>query len=244
MIKKNYLSCIVLILLLAAALLFASSCAFTVTVDVDTESAEKAPDGTVSDETSSEPDDTLAGCLFIGDSRTEGLKMAGSLPEADFFCAIGQTVFDITGIELPVDGLYLDLRQLLSGKEYRKVYILLGINEISADLDEVAEEFSRLIDLIRSYQPGAKIIIEANLHVTAWRSNFGDAFNNDNVDLLNQKLKAMTDGSSILWLDANPLLDDESGGLREEYAEEDGIHPNFGCYEMWGEWITAQNANY
>lgn len=247
--KKTSLSRIVLILLLAAVLLSASSCAFSFTVAVDTtpgdtEPADTEPADTTPDKTQTDPDDSLAGCLFVGDSRTVGLEMAGSIPEADFFCAVGQTVFEITNVELNVDGSDCTLAELLSEREYRKVYILLGINEIGEDPDTVVEEYSGLIDLILSYQPGAKIIVEANLHVTAWRSDLGDAFNNDRVDLLNRKLKALTDGFAVFWLDANPILDDEDGGLRREYAEEDGIHPNFGCYAMWGEWIAEQNANY
>ena len=170
--------------------------------------------------------------------------MTDSLPGADFFCTVGQTVFDITSKELSVDGVSCDLGQLLSQKKYEKVYILLGINEIGSDLDAVAEEYSGLIDFIFAYQPGVKIIVQANPHVTTARSYYGDAFNNGNVDLLNQKLRSLTNGFSVCWLDASPILDDGSGGLAEEYAEEDGIHPNWECYVMWGAWIVAQNAKY
>ncbi|MBQ7669136.1 MAG: hypothetical protein IJS45_00265 [Clostridia bacterium] len=243
------ISLYIVLFLLLAAVLFASSCAFTVSISSDTTPVDTAADDTMpadtdNADTQTDIDDSLEGCLFIGDSRTVGLEMAGSLAEADFFCAVGQMVADITDVELYFDGSYCDLCEVLSGREYRKIYIMLGINDIATDLDEVAKKFSELIDLVRSYQPGSKIIIEANLHVTTARSYYGDAFNNDKVDLLNRKLKALADGSSIFWLDANPILDDDYGGLRTEYAEEDGIHPNFGCYVMWGEWIALQNVKY
>ena len=122
--------------------------------------------------------------------------------------------------------------------------MLLGINEISADLDTVTATYSDLISLVQSYQPDAKIIIQANPHVTTWRSSQGDAYNNENVNILNEKLHALTNGTTICWLDPTPLLDDESGGLNEAYAEGDGIHPNRDCYIMWGEWILSQNINY
>ena len=38
------------------------------------------------------PEGAMAGCLFIGDSRTVGLKMVGALPGAEFFCSEGVSI--------------------------------------------------------------------------------------------------------------------------------------------------------
>ncbi|MBQ7714778.1 MAG: hypothetical protein IJT70_02790 [Clostridia bacterium] len=222
------LSYILLFVLIISSAFCAASCTFK-------EDADTPPQ---------DPDGTLSGCLFIGDSRTYGLEMTNSLPDAEYFCYTGWTVYHALSETLYVDGEYYTLSELLSSRDYRKIYVLLGINEISYDLDAVTEKFSELISLIRSCQPDAKIIIQANLHVTTARSSLGDAYNNNNVDLLNQKLYGLTDDKTVFWLDANQILDDSSGGLREEYAEEDGIHPNADCYSIWGEWITSQNRMY
>lgn len=239
--KKTAILLFTAFILLAAALCLASC---SVTVEQVREAA--LPDSTTAaEQPAAQPEISLSGCLFIGDSRTEGLRVTESLPGADIFCSVGMSVFDATDrVMTGDDGGSYDLVHFLSTGNYKKVYILLGINEINADLDTVVDTYSSLIDLVRGYQPDAKIIIQANPHVTAWRSSCGDAYNNDNVNLLNQKLYALTDGDSICWLDATPILDDEAGGLREEYAEEDGIHPNRNCYILWGEWIVSQNARY
>ncbi len=239
--KKTAILLFTAFILLAAAFCLAS-CSMTVESGLEAAS----PDSTVaSEQPAAQPAISLSGCLFIGDSRTEGLRVTESLPGADIFCSVGMSVFDATERRMTGDdGGSYDLVHFLSSGSYKKVYILLGINEINADLDTVTETYSELISLVRGYQPEAKIIIQANPHVTAWRSSCGDAYNNENVDLLNQKLYALTDGESICWLDATPILDDEEGGLRMEYAEEDGIHPNRDCYVMWGEWIVSQNARY
>ena len=189
-------------------------------------------------------DGALAGCLFIGDSRTDGLRLTGALPGADIFCSVGLSVFGATSEVVTVDGVAVNLAQLLSSRTYSKVYILLGINEIGYDHGAIASKFSELISFIQGYQPGAKIIIQANLHVTTARSSQGDAFNNNNINSLNQHLQALTNGSTICWLDANQLLDDASGGLNEAYSGGDGIHLNWDCYVMWGQWIASQNSYY
>ena len=227
--KKIFLSYILLFVLLASAVLFAASCAR------GGEAETAAPE---------EPDDDLSGCLFIGDSRTYGLEMTDSLPGADYFCYAGWTVFDALNGTLFIDGADCSLGQLLSSRDYKKVYILFGINEIGGDLDAVTEGFSELIYLIRACQPKAKVIVQANLHVTTARSSYGDAINNGRIDLLNQKLRGLTDGSAVFWLDANEILDNSAGGLDEAYAEEDGVHPNWNCYIMWGQWIASQNGKY
>ncbi len=228
--RKMLLSYILLFVMLAASVLCAVSC----------ERAEEK--WTTQPEEDADCD--LSGCLFIGDSRTYGLEMTDSLPGADFFCYTGWTVFDATSGTLLTDGEYLTLSQLLSVREYKKVYILFGINEIGGDLDAVTEEYSELISLIRERQPEAKIVVQANPHVTTARSSYGDAINNERIDLLNQKLRGLTDGFTVLWLDATQILDDSSGGFNEAYAEEDGLHPNWDCYVMWGAWIVSQSGKY
>ena len=226
--KKILPSLILIVALLAASAFCTASCTLT--------GGE--------DKTSAKRSDDFTGCLFIGDSRTCALEMTDSLPGADFFCKEGWTVFGAASESIFIDGGIYDLRARLSSRDYDKVYVLLGINEIGGDLDAVTEKYSELISTIRSFQPEAKVIIQANPHVTTARSSQGDAVNNANVDLLNQKLRSLTDGTAVFWLDANQILDGETGGLNEAYAEADGLHPNRDCCIAWGRWILSQNGNF
>lgn len=245
---KSSLSYFLIFLLLAAVLLCTASCSLfnepkleevdepdTVETEPETEAPETMPP---------EPDVTLDGCLIIGDSRTEGLRRTGILREADFFCAVGISVFDAPVTEVVIDDCSYTLEGRLSAKIYDKVYIMLGINGMSSGIDEVAKEYANLLSLVRSYQPDAKIIIESNIHVTTLRSNYDEVYNNTNLDALNEMLRAMADGKTIFWLDVNPLLDDDMGGLRSDYSEEDGIHPNRNGDLVWGGWLVAQNENF
>jgi hypothetical protein len=190
-------------------------------------------------------DGEFSGCLFIGDSRTEGLKMVGVLKGADIFSTVGMSSFGAMGQIATVDGIGdVSLAQLFGMRQYSKVYILLGINEIWSSADSIAAKFSELITFIQTNAPGAKIIIQANLHVTTSKSNSDATFNNTNINNLNAKLQALTNGSTICWLDANTILDDSTGGLNESYSGGDGIHLNWNCYTMWGEWIATQNGKF
>ena len=196
------------------------------------------------------PDGAFSGCLFIGDSRTEGLEMTGSLPGADVFATTGLSIYGaISSVVDTIPGVgEVTLTDLLSIKQYDKIYILLGINEIGGSFSALAEKHQYLIDTIHSKQTNAKIIYQANLHVTTWRSNqelaSNGCFNNNNVNGLNEELKKLTNGTTVLWIDPNTILDDSSGGLSEEYEGGDGIHLNWNSYATWGSWIAEQNAKY
>ncbi|MBQ7715181.1 MAG: hypothetical protein IJT70_04845 [Clostridia bacterium] len=238
--KKNIsLSYIVFLIVLAAAVCLFASCAGGGEAATEESTAAEA-EPTFPPES----DGALSGCLFIGDSRILGLHLADALPGADFFCSVGMSVFSATTEVYEQDGFRYSLGQILAEREYDKVYIMLGLNEIGYDFDDIVEMYEKLISYVQGFQPEAKIIVMANTHLTTEFSSSDELYNNENVDLLNERLCELTDGSRVLWLDSSEVLDDESGGLKEEYAEKDGEHPNWKGDRMWGEWIVSQNANY
>ncbi|MBQ7715174.1 MAG: lipase [Clostridia bacterium] len=214
---------------------------------IETET-EPVPDTTVipefpEDHVPTVPEDgAFNGCLFIGDSRTMGIDMYGALPGADVFATIGMSVYHVMTDVVTVDGIGdVTLTQLLASKEYSKIYILLGINEIGYDFDYTARKFGELLDLLKENAPDSKIIIEANLHVTATRSANDDTFTNYNINAYNEKLRQFVDNVKVFYLDANQLFDDENGCLNEAYSS-DGIHLQVEYYIMWGEWLASINA--
>jgi len=234
------LSYIILFVLIAAAVFFTASCG----------SREKAKTEEAAPKTVTEPvfppvtDGALSGCLFIGDSRTEGLRKAGALPGADTLCAERMPVYNAVCEAVFFDEYCYDLEQLLTERDYAKVYVMLGMDEIEYEPEEIADVYADLIEFVRELEPNAKIIVQANIHFTTERSFHGDNCNNVRMDALNEEICALTDGVTVFWLDPNQYLDDDTGGLRADWAEEDGIHLNSTGYEAWGEWILEQNENY
>lgn len=182
--------------------------------------------------------------LFVGDSRTVGIREYSGLKGADFFCSVGMNVFDVTGESLSVDGVgNVTLSQLLSKKQYSKVYIMLGINEVGYPHSSVVDKYSKVLDLIKEKQPNASIIIEANLHVSKSRSDSDKVVNNASINDLNTKLSALADGSKVFYIDANTIFDDASGSLSSDMTS-DGTHLYAKYYPTWVEWISTETAKY
>ena len=178
--------------------------------------------------------------LFIGDSRTVGIKEYGNIEGADFFATEGMSVYSIYQQRVSISGVgEVSLKTLLKSKDYGKIYIMLGINELGYKLSDNAEAYRNLVDTIRGYQPNAIIYIQANLHVASSRSKTDKTFNNNRIDNYNNLLAGIADNRDIFYIDVNELFDDANGGLGEEYTSDD-IHIMGKYYGDWGAWIAER----
>lgn len=178
--------------------------------------------------------------LFIGDSRSVGIKEYGTLNNADFFVMEGMSVYNLPKQELEVDDLgAITLQQLLQQRSYSKIYIMLGLNEIGYNLDNVAKKFKETIDMLHEVQPEAIIYICSNLHVTKERSLQSDVENNVNIDELNAKLCLLADEETFFWLDVNEKFNDAEGNLLPEYTS-DNVHLLAKHYKEWSEWFLEK----
>lgn len=182
----------------------------------------------------------MGDALFIGDSRTVGLMEYSGIDGADYFCTVGMSVYNIHKKPVSVPNVgKVTLTELLNGKKYGKIYIMLGVNEVGYKFSSTAEKYSELIEFIKDKQPNAVIFIQANLHVSKSRSDSDKVVNNIAINGLNTELSKLADGKHIFYLDANILFDDEAGGLSADKSE-DSTHLYAKYYKEWGEWIIKQ----
>ena len=184
-------------------------------------------------------EDYYADALFIGDSRIAGFAIYAKIPTATYF---GRPSMNVTNAfsDKPSeteDTSNYTLSQLLTERQFGKIYILLGINEIGYDYSWIVNNYSKTLDYIKLLQPNAKIVIISNLHVTKAKSDANPkTFSNERIDELNSRLKNLADNQTIYYLDCASIFDDASGGLNPEYTG-DGIHFYGKCYKMWREWM-------
>lgn len=179
--------------------------------------------------------------LFIGDSRTAGLKQFGTLDNADYFASPGLNLYTINSTKVEVEkGKKMKLEALLSENVYGKVYIMLGINELGYDFDTTVEKYRAFLDYIFSYQPQAIIYVCANMHVNSLRNELDEIHNNAAINRMNEQILSFADQEKIFYLDVNPLFDDENGNLSQMYVSDD-THLMGMYYETWCEWY-CQNT--
>lgn len=175
--------------------------------------------------------------LFIGDSRTVGLRDYGNIKNASYFCNVGMSSFNIYSRQVSVKGLgTVTFSQLLTKKQFKKIYIMLGINEIGSNLKTIANKYTNIVKDIRKNQPNAIIYIEANLHVSKKKNDSSKVFTNDRINTLNGYMAALANNQTIFYIDINEYFDDSNGNLTASYTS-DGVHPHAKYYKEWTNWI-------
>lgn len=223
------------------------------TVD-ETESYE--PESTETEPTETDPPETepvytavdeswFDDALFIGDSRTFGLKGMGRLGQADYFCAGSLTVFSVMTSYLSDRNFYsTKLEGLLQSKTYGKIYIHLGLNELNGGVDMVMEGYMELVDMIIEYQPDAVIIIQACMTMKEWMGQKPE-FAIEKFRDLNQRLKELAESDPVRFrfCDTNAWAAGEDGYIREEIAC-DGCHLYGMYYTEWAQFILEDAGWY
>jgi lysophospholipase L1-like esterase len=170
--------------------------------------------------------DDFSDACFIGDSRTVGLEMNSDKPKADFYASQGLNI----GTALTEQVITLENGNLgtvvegVSQKQYKRIFIMFGINELGWPYPETfVEDYVELIKQIQAVQPDAKIYVQSILPVSSKATQTDEVFTNSNIDAFNEYVKQAADETGTEYLDVNSYFKDASGSLPEDAAT-DGIH--------------------
>lgn len=206
--------------------------------DPAAEEAEEAQDGEASAEMEEElpPELFFQDTLFIGDSRTMGLAEYADLNNAVVFANTGMNVYRLYSLKNAVQDQETYLEDILAKKQYRKIYLMLGINELGYDEAQTVKRYEEEVLKLRKSQPDAKIILEANLHVTAARSERDNIFNNAGIDRINENIRKIAEKYGLSYIDVNEIFDDGTGALNPDYTH-DEVHVLGKYYQQWADWI-------
>ena len=207
------------------------------------DSVPDVPEGAHPYSVAKDINDELDDALFIGDSRTVGLFNNCDRPKATFYCSIGlniQTAFESKSIRLENGTMGTVIEALAQGKQFGRVYIGFGTNEMGWPYyDSFIEYYSKLVASVRQYSPNAKIYCESILPVTASRELQGDAINNNNVKELNGYIQNFAASNGCTYLACDTAVAGEDGKLPEE-ASTDGIHLNIDYCKYWLNYIIDE----
>lgn len=178
--------------------------------------------------------------LFVGDSRTLGLSMYGSIGDAKALASANVSVSSAWDYKFGEDGEALS--GALAQKPYSAVYIGFGANELGWPyVDAFIEEYEALIDKILGAQPLTSIYVQAIIPISANRSAAGDSYNNERVALFNTELQTMCARKSVYFLDLNAAYRDETGALPSEFTG-DGINLNSDCFDIWHDYLVTHTV--
>ncbi|MCD8095269.1 MAG: GDSL-type esterase/lipase family protein [Ruminococcus sp.] len=208
--------------------------------DINEEESSQSEDSQTTDESEAPyagaaDDDDFSDACFIGDSRTVGLGMNCDKPDADFYASQGLSINKALTDEIVTldDGSTGTVIDGVSQKDYKRIFIMFGINEIGWPYpDNFVDYYIELVEEIEQAAPNATIYIQSVLPVSDTAVETNEVFTNENVDAFNEYVKQAADETDTVYLDINQYFKDEDGSLPEDAAT-DGIHFTRDYYLLW-----------
>ena len=186
------------------------------------------------------PDAAFADAAFLGNSLVDGLRRFGGLEQGQFFAMDSASVINVGKSKTTFlsDGGEATLLEALCEGEYGKVYVLLGINEISFAPDYFVRLYGGVLDAVVEGEPGAEIYVMSLTPVTKAKNDEGSYFTMEAVEAYNDALRALAEERGFHYIDLVDALAGEDGFLPEENST-DGIHLTREAYPVWAEYLRT-----
>lgn len=189
-------------------------------------------------------DGFFADAAFFGNSLVEGLGGFGGLQNGTFFAHASAALYNLdTEMNAVLDGGGAGtLYEAMTQRQYQKIYILLGINEIAWEPAYFGERYEALLDRLRQDEPGAEIYIMSLTPVTREISEYHEYFNLNRVRAYNEVLLALAEKTGCWYVDLCQALAGEDGYLPQECSSFDGIHFTQEAYLIWADFLRTHYA--
>ena len=192
--------------------------------------------------------DYFEDAAFVGDSRTDGFMIYSGIGCGENLTSNGLSIFKLAEKKaLTIDGEKYTLLEALALKEYGKVYLSLGVNELGYNNDKgFYEAYCNAIDAIRACQPNAVIYIQGliplNEDVIA-ATGGADYLTNKHLLIYNDLMKKAAEEKQVAFLDLNPVFTGADGQLPED-ASGDGVHLRSSYCKQWLEYLKTHTVSY
>lgn len=180
--------------------------------------------------------------LFIGDSRSEGFKLYSELDNATYFVYKGLSVETVNTKEVITapDGTQQTVMNALKQKQFGKVYIMLGINELGwTNTNAFIQKYGALVDAVKKYNPNAIVYVQSILPVSD-KKNGDPIYNNENINRFNGLIQDMVNQKQVYYV--NPAESVMKDGLLIHEASTDGVHLNKKYCMVWRDYLMTHTV--
>lgn len=177
--------------------------------------------------------------VFVGDSITTGIQMYGVMSNTSVLAGTGINLSSVytEPVVKTEDGERITIMDGLKQKQYEKVYVMLGGNEVRDQQKETfIKRYSAFIDDIKTLQPDALIYVQSILPVTA-QNNY--QMDNSRIDTFNEALAELCKEKEVYYLNVAECMKDESGMLPDAASPADGMHFGPDYYNKWFEYLKT-----
>ena len=209
-------------------------------VPTEASSSAAVSDDTVSPNFVQVDDSYFADACFIGDSRTKGFGMYSGLTTT-VYAATGYQIYKVFD-EKVVDtvlGKMTVPEALNGGTKFGKVYLMFGLNEMGWGNDKMfADDYYKLIDMVKAEQPDAIIYVQSIIHVTKSKSESSKLYSNEAIDARNELLQQIARAEHVYYLNLNEVFTDENNCMPSEYSL-DGVHVIGKYMSIWKDYLES-----
>ena len=190
--------------------------------------------------------------VFVGDSVSVKLQYycasTKALGNATFLCAgslsATNALWEVSS-DSPhptYQGQKMSIEDSIALSGADKVYIMLGMNNISFGLEDSTGDMVKLIDRILEKSPDVAIVIQAVTPMTAASRTANEWLNNDSIQTYNQRMQEICRERGWYYLAVDEAFKDADGNLIAEYCsdpEEMGIHFTTEAAAVWVEYLKT-----
>lgn len=202
---------------------------------------EAAPISTaIVPEQSTPVDDTyFADAVFIGDSRMEGFRNQSGITQGQFLTGVGMDVNNIfTQQYIHLYNEQITVYQALINTNYKKVYVMLGTNDLGEpDFNDFKENYRTCLGEIKKLLPGDVIMYVISVaYVEEAKVEDTTYVNNQNIDAVNEKILELCEEEGYYYVNINEVLSDGNHSLLEG-ATSDGVHMYDTYCKIWLDYL-------
>ena len=178
--------------------------------------------------------------VFMGNSRTEGLKLYSGLKTGTFIYGTGATVDSIfQKTTWKLDGKTMPALDAVRQLDTDRIYTMFGTNELGwVRMDLFKERYGKVVDRLQADHPEATIILQSIIPVTKTQVEKHSYINNERIAQYNALIRELAEEKQCRYLDVQTALVDEDGFLLEEYSY-DGVHLNRRGCTRWHEYLNT-----
>ena len=164
-----------------------------------------------------------ANSAFFGNSFIEGMKIYELISDTDYFSKVGLTVSQAVTISTDT-GTVPVVDEFSSGKQYNKIFMMFGENEIGWVGDAFFEQYEAMIDKVKLNQPNAKIYLISITPISKKVSDADeDGLNIDRIKAYNSGIQTVARNVGATYADVFTITADKNGYLPDDAAT-DGVH--------------------
>ena len=196
-------------------------------------------------------DDTV----FVGDSISLKLKYYETsydeLGKAQFVTAgsmsadnLLRPLSDTNSVHPEYNGQKMLLEDVIPLTGAKKMYIMLGMNDIGLGIDDGIAHYKKVINNVLAKSPDVKIFVQS-VTPRAQKSTKPKSITNEKISQYNHLLSQMCKENNWYFVDVASVMYDDSGYLKEEYCSDlsgMGMHfTNSGC-KAWADYLLTHTV--